>query len=106
MSDTTTHTELEDLHRLVDQLPTGELGAARRFLEYLRDTAARGAGDRVTMDVDDDPFLRAFLDAPEDDELLTETDIAAIEVGRTEAARGEVEPWAPAYTYPRLKPDS
>jgi hypothetical protein len=42
-------TTKEDLRYLVDQLPDSEIHAARRFLEYLRDTG--------------NPVLRAFLDA-------------------------------------------
>ena len=50
-------TTKEDLRRLLHQLPESELVAARRFLECLRDTG--------------DPVLRAFLEAPEDDEPET-----------------------------------
>lgn len=57
-------TTKEDLCRLVDQLPDSELNAARRFLEYLRDAA--------------DPLLRKLLEAPEDDEELTDEDLAAL----------------------------
>ena len=67
------------LHHLVDALPEGEVHAARRFLEYLRDTG--------------DPVLRAFMEAPEDDEPLTEKEIAAIEEAKEEIARGEVITW-------------
>jgi hypothetical protein len=68
-----------ELHRLVDALPEREVHAARRFLEYLRD-----AGD---------PVLRAFMEAPEDDEPLTPEEEAAIREGQEALARGEVRPW-------------
>ena len=51
-------TTKEDLRRLVDQLLGSELIAARRFLEYLRDSG--------------DPVLRAFLEAPGDHEREAE----------------------------------
>ena len=57
-------TTKDKLHHLVDQLPECELGAAQRFLEYLRDTG--------------DPVLRAFMEAPEDDEPETEEERQAI----------------------------
>jgi len=69
-------TERERIHRLVDELPDEELHAALRYLEYLRDMAR-------------DPVLRAFLEAPLDDEPLTPEDEAAIREGREELARGE-----------------
>jgi len=69
--------ERQVLHILVDELPDDELTAAKRFLEYLRFRS-------------NDP-LRALLDeAPLDDELVTEEDLAAIREGLAEKARGEV----------------
>ena len=58
-----------ELHQLVDELPESEIAPAKRFLEYLRDTHA-------------DPVLRSLLMAPEDDEPLTQDDVAAIEEGQ------------------------
>jgi hypothetical protein len=56
----------EHVHRLVDELPDEELGAAERYLAYLRDQG--------------DPFARALADAPEDDEPTTpEEDASARE---------------------------
>ena len=52
----------DTLHRLVDELPDSEVQAAKRFLEFLRTLG--------------DPVLRAFLTAPEDDELLTPEEVA------------------------------
>jgi len=65
----------QTLHTLVDELPEPELPAARRYLEYLRQTA--------------DPLQRALLAAPLDDEPLTDDDLAAIREGRREHAKGE-----------------
>ena len=73
-------TTAEELHRLVDELPEQEHHAARRFLEYLRDHSR-------------DPVWQAFLNAPVDDEPLTDEDIAAIREGEEAIARGEVRPW-------------
>ena len=57
-------TTRDALHRLVDELPKRELSAARRYLEYLRNTG--------------DPVLRAFLEAPADDEELSEDEAEAL----------------------------
>lgn len=67
----------DELHRLVDELPVGEVQAARRFLEYLRD---RGG----------DPLLRALENAPEDDEPETPEEEAAVKHARESVKRGEV----------------
>ena len=72
----------DDLHQLLDSLPERELHAVRRFLEFLRNASA-GETDVV---------LRAFFEAPADDEPLTDEDVAAIQEGRDEAARGDVVP--------------
>ena len=63
----------DGLRRLLDELPESELYAAWRYLKYLRDTA--------------DPVLRAFLEAPEDDEPETEEERAAVEEAREEPTR-------------------
>lgn len=63
------------LHTLVDELPEPELPAARRYLEYLRQTA--------------DPLRRALDAAPADDEPLTDDDLAAIREGHADRAKGE-----------------
>ena len=70
----------EALHRLVDELPETVLADAARALSALH---APGA----------DPFLQFLLSVPEDDEPLTPEDIAAIEEGEAEIARGEGISW-------------
>ena len=72
----TTKATKKDLKSLIDLLPDSELQAARRFLEYLRDTG--------------DPVLRAFLEAPEDDEPETEEERAAVAEAYEAIARGDV----------------
>jgi hypothetical protein len=52
----------EALHDLIDRIPETEIGAARRFLEYLVSA----------------PALRAALSAPDDDEPVTDGDANAI----------------------------
>lgn len=64
----------QTLHTLVDELPEPELPAARRYLEYLRQTA--------------DPLRRALEAAPMDDEPLTADDRTAIREGRKEHSTG------------------
>lgn len=57
-------------------VPVHELHAAQRFLEYLRHVGS-------------DPVLQALQDAPEDDELETPEEQAAVQEARDEIARGE-----------------
>ena len=42
---------------------------------------------------EDDPILHAFMDAPEDDEPLTDADRAAVAEGKADAERGDVVGW-------------
>ncbi len=70
----------DELHQLIDALPEREVHTARRFLQFLRDEG-------------DDPVVRAFLDAPEDDEPFTAEDEAAVAEAEAEIARGEGRPW-------------
>lgn len=66
---------LDQLHELVDQLPDGELDAAYGFIEYLRHHG--------------DPLLKKLMDAPVDDEAVTEEEEALVAEAREELARGE-----------------
>lgn len=52
------------LYRLVDRLPDEEVHAAERYLEYL---AEQG-----------DPFIRKLMNAPYDDEAVTEEEKAGV----------------------------
>lgn len=67
----------DELRALVDAIPEDRLPAAREALEQLAD-----------------PVLMAFLNAPEDDEPLTDEDLAAIEEGRADIAAGRTVPLA------------
>ncbi len=69
-------TTRETLHKLVDLLPESEWEAARRVLE-----------ERLSKH---DPVLRAFLNAPEDDEPETEEERADVDEAYEAIARGEV----------------
>ena len=66
----------ERLHRLVDALPSDELHAAERYLEFL-------ARHR-------DPFLKALLNAPEATEPLSAGDREALDEGRRALEAGDV----------------
>ncbi|MBM4404894.1 MAG: hypothetical protein FJ039_01735 [Chloroflexi bacterium] len=68
----------EQLHRLVDLLPRKNLSTARRLLEELKSK--------------DDPVLRAVLNAPFDDEELSEEGEAAIAEGLADYKAGRVVP--------------
>ena len=65
------------LHEMLDALPDELLPEAERRLAALRD----------------DPLLRFFLTAPEDDEPLTPEEEALIQEAQAEIARGETIPW-------------
>lgn len=68
-------TTKEEIHRLVDDLPAGELSAARRYLEYLRDLG--------------DPVFRALVQSPYDDEPETDEERSAVEEGKQAMERGD-----------------
>ena len=65
-----------EVHQLVDQLPVSELHAAKQYLKFLRDEG--------------DPVLKAFLNAPEDDEPETEEERQAVEEARSDIRAGRV----------------
>lgn len=66
----------ERLYRLVDQIPDGEIHAAERYLEYLTEHG--------------DPFTRALMAAPDDDEPLSREDREALDEGRQALAGGDM----------------
>ncbi|SRR5712692_10417917 len=70
-------TTRDALHDLVNALPEDLLPEAERRLAALRD----------------DPLLRFFFAAPEDPEPLTAEELALVEEGEAEIARGETIPW-------------
>ena len=72
-------TTRETLHKLVDMLPESEWEAVYRVLE-----------ERMAKH---DPVLRAFLNAPEDDEPETEEERAAVEEAYEDLKAGRVSPW-------------
>jgi hypothetical protein len=92
-------TTREQLHRLVDELPDDALRAVQIFAEFAASRATIGHHDRSDIS---DPVLRAFMEAPDDDEPLTAEDIEAIEEGSAEIARGEAMPWS-AYLAQRAR---
>lgn len=66
----------EELRQLVDQLPDRDLYAAKRFLAFLCNTR--------------DPLMQKLVEAPYDDEPLTQEDKAALAEAWEAIARGEV----------------
>ncbi len=66
----------EELHELIDQLPEQDLEQARRDLEKHL--------------AKNDPVLRAFLEAPEDDEPETDEERDAVAEAYDAIARGDV----------------
>ena len=69
-------TTRETLHKMVDLLPESEWEAARRVLE-----------ERLAKH---DPVLRAFLNAPEDDEKESEEERAAVAEAYEDIKAGRV----------------
>ena len=67
----------ERLYRLVDQIPEGEVHAAARYLEYL---AEHG-----------DPFIRKLMNAPLDDEPVTEEEEAGVREAWEDYKGGRVQ---------------
>jgi hypothetical protein len=85
------------LHELLDSIDEQNLEAAQAFLEFLAARHGtqmlieeRAPGAPSIRDVISDPVLREFLAAPDDDEDLTDEDIAAIEEGKADVAAGRV----------------
>ena len=66
----------EDLHRIVEEIPSTELDSAASYLLYLRDLY--------------DPIVKAFLDAPDDDEPETKEERNAVNEARTALKYGEM----------------
>ena len=64
------------LHDLIEQLPEHVLPEAERLLSSLTD-----------------PYFQTLLNAPEDDEPLTDEDIAAIEEAQADREAGRLIPW-------------
>jgi hypothetical protein len=75
-----TVTAKEELHRLIDWVPEPEVHAARRFLEFL-------------SSANDDPFLRALTEAPEDDEPSGLEEDQSAQEGWEEYRRGKARAW-------------
>ncbi len=68
----------EELHELIDRLPDSELPSVRRqLLEHIAEAT-------------NDPVLRAFLDAPLDDEPETEEEREAVARAKEDLAAGRV----------------
>ncbi len=72
-------TTRETLHKMLDLLPESEWEQVYRVLEQ-----------RLAKH---DPVLRAFLNAPEDDEPETEEERAAVEEAYKDLKAGRVIPW-------------
>ena len=74
---------LEDgdaIKTFIDELPDRELHAIKRYLQF-----------RIFMgDLSDDPFARALAGVPDDDELLTAEDLAAIAESDEDLAAGRI----------------
>ncbi len=101
-----------ELHGLIDQLPdeavskikdvvVAELrlrdaviaSAEGRGLSVEETRVAGGTVFKLNRPDESDPVLRAFLEAPEDDEPLTDEDRAAIAEGKADVERGDVVAW-------------
>ena len=68
----------EEVKDLIDCVPTDELLVVKRYVQYV-----------IEMQ---DPVFRSLMDAPVDDEPLTEEDIAAMKEGEEDIAAGRLIP--------------
>lgn len=68
----------ENLHQLIERLPEVEIDAAEELL--------------LQLCAKHDPILRAFLEAPEDDEPFTEEEEKLMEEAYEAIRRGDVVP--------------
>ncbi len=103
-----------ELHGLIDQLPDDPATLAKIKDTVVKELSRRDAAIKALeergLTVEEvhagsgtafiarqpeeaDPVLRAFMDAPEDDEPLTEEDLAAIAEGKADVERGDVVRW-------------
>ena len=73
----------EEVKNLIDCVPTDELLVVKRYVQYV-----------IEMQ---DPVLRSLMDAPVDDEPLTDEDIAAIKEGEDDIAAGRLIPTEELY---------
>ncbi|MXY21680.1 MAG: hypothetical protein F4Y49_10150 [Dehalococcoidia bacterium] len=71
-------TTKDDIHRVVDQLPSAQFDAAIQYLRYLRDSS--------------DPVMQNFGDDGEYDDDLSAEDISAIEEGLEDIRAGRLTP--------------
>lgn len=76
----------ERLHRLVEELPGGEMAAAERYLEYLQLVGR-------------DPVLHALLTAPYDDEPESDEERAGLAEAEEDYRAGRI------YTLDEVKRD-
>lgn len=70
----------EQLRALVERLPDDQVEEALRVLESMQSSGPV------------DPMLRMLLQAPEDDEPLSQAEVEAVEAAIAEADRGELIP--------------
>ena len=68
----------EEVKDLIDCVPTDELLVVKRYIQYIIDIH--------------DPAFKAFLDAPVDDEPITEADKIALQEAREDIAAGRLIP--------------
>ena len=71
-------TTKDDIHRVVNQLPSAQFDAAIKYLRYLRDST--------------DPVMRNLGDDGEYDDDLSAEDISAIEEGLEDIRAGRLIP--------------
>jgi len=65
----------EELYRIIDEIPDGELSGVHRYLKYVRDVGS-------------DPVRYALENAPLDDEPETDEEKRAVEEGKADIRAG------------------
>lgn len=88
----------EEAHRLIDR--ASEQDVERMLVVWQQHLLSDSAtvteqleGVKIPAEMEADPVLRAFLDAPIDDEPLTVADIAAIEEATADVGPDSVMTW-------------
>jgi aminoglycoside phosphotransferase len=72
----------KELFLLLDKLPSTEISAVKRYLQYIIDK------------VQEERMLKILEEAPIDDEPLTDKEIKAIEEAREDIKAGRVKPFS------------
>src|SRR5690348_10786974 len=84
-------TTRERIEEVLDQLPEEQLELVLTYVRRVSTGETIEAAPCFTEDdLAADPLLRVLMEAPEDDEPLTDEDLAAIAEGKADIERGDI----------------